>query len=147
MIRKAPGYCSWVCCIFLSWFFQPRLEPELFSTYTTSPPAICSDCFLLNPIFLNLFLTALWRLHPFFWHFEKVYVFTRVSGWKLVTILSKLVYFTYLADVSNLQKYRGERTSIYIQYQQDIPVHGVNPLPCSANAIFSSRSVFCHSCR
>ena len=29
-------------------------------------------------------------------------VTTRVSGWKLVTIVGKLVYFTYLRDEINL---------------------------------------------
>ena len=33
---------------------------------------------------------------------EGLFLNTRVSGWNLVTIGSKLVYFTYLGDVSNL---------------------------------------------
>ena len=37
----------------------------------------------------------------------------RVSCWKLVTIVSKLVYFTYLRDVNNRSLYRGEITQLH----------------------------------
>ena len=40
----------------------------------------------------------------------------------IVTIVCKLVYFTYLLDVSNLLINKGGSSSIDPKYQQDIPV-------------------------
>ena len=39
----------------------------------------------------------------------------------IVTIVSKLGYFTYLRDVFTTYLYRGEHPSIDPKYQQDIP--------------------------
>ena len=45
--------------------------------------------------------------------------YTRVSGWKLVTIVSKLVYFTYLRDLQPTT-YKG--VIIRLLSTKDIPV-------------------------
>ena len=51
------------------------------------------------------------------------YSYHRVSMEVIVTSCCKLVYFTYLGVKGHpTYLYRGERSSIYIQYQQDNPV-------------------------
>ena len=64
-------------------------------------------------------------------------ILTRMSGWKLGSLVSELVYFTYLGDFFTTYLYRGEK--IKLLNTMHIPV---NFPPCW----WSNRDFFKYSC-